>query len=229
MPSQALLSIYTFLCYTYPPPLQAGATPPRGRTYSGHHWTVIRSRGYILRSSVPLLCILTPCSPLPNVNTMTDISIQNKLLKDQRRHDRASAQLHDELRQAQHDITLIITQLHQECRFHDEARAEFELERSRFLQHHEQLQRTIDATLHRQENLEEALDSLQENQLESSLSAPSITSPMKKLLETYHELDEDSKKALLTSAITSNNTDLQWAILQLRDSKKNNNNSSAQA
>ncbi len=172
---------------------------------------------------------LLPRSPLPNVNTMTDISIQNELLEDQRRHDRASAQLHDELRQAQHDITLIITQLHQECQFHDEARAEFELERSRFLQHHEQLQRTIDATLHRQENLEEALDSLQENQLESSLSAPSITSPMKKLLETYHELDEDSKKALLTSAITSNNTDLQWAILQLRDSKKNNNNSSAQA
>jgi len=172
---------------------------------------------------------LLPRSPLPNVNTMTDISIQNELLEDQRRHDRASAQLRDELRQAQHDITLIMTQLHQERQFHDDARAEFELERSRFLQHHEQLQRTIDATLHRQENLEEALDSLQENQLESSLSAPSITSPMKKLLETYHELDEDSKKALLTSAITSNNTDLQWAILQLRDSKKNNNNSSAQA
>jgi len=44
----------------YVPPPQAGATPPRGRTYSGRHWTVIRSRGYILRSSVPLLCILTP-------------------------------------------------------------------------------------------------------------------------------------------------------------------------
>jgi len=31
MPSQALLSVCTFLCYTYPP--QAGATPPRGRAY----------------------------------------------------------------------------------------------------------------------------------------------------------------------------------------------------
>jgi len=45
MPSKALLSIYT-------------STPPRGRTYSSRHWTVIRSQGYIVRSSVPLLCIL---------------------------------------------------------------------------------------------------------------------------------------------------------------------------
>ncbi len=103
-----------------------------------------------------------------------------------------------------------MTQLHQEHWFHDEARAEYEMERSRFLQHNDQLQCTIDATLQHQEQLKKALDSLQEVKLESSsVHNPSLSSPMKKLLGGYNELDDDSKKALLTTAITSNNMDLQ--------------------
>ena len=41
--SQALLSIYPSCAIRTPPP--GGCDPPRGRTYSGRHWTVFRSRG----------------------------------------------------------------------------------------------------------------------------------------------------------------------------------------
>jgi hypothetical protein len=48
-----------------------------------------------------------------------------------------------------------------------------------------------------------------------------ITSPVKKLLDTYEEFDDSSRQALWNSALDTNNLDLQRALFALRDNKKN--------
>lgn len=154
-----------------------------------------------------------------------DSSIQQELLDDQRRLAQTTQQLRQELYQAQHEITQIMTQLQQERQFHEDARTQFEAECSQFLQHNVQLQNSVATAVHHQDQLEVALDSVNTVTVPTSAS---ITSPMKQLLQNYHELDNDSKTALLTTAITTNNVDLQRLLLKLRDSKKHAN-STAQA
>ncbi len=55
----------------------------------------------------------------------------------------------------------------------------------------------------------------------SKSTTTGITSPIKALLDTYYDLDEDSKKALMTTAISTNNMDLQRALLSLRQNQNN--------
>jgi hypothetical protein len=54
-----------------------------------------------------------------------------------------------------------------------------------------------------------------------------IPSPLHALLDTCDEFDGDSKKALMTTAITSNNTALQHELLHLQGSKESNADSQA--
>ncbi len=71
MPSQVLLSIYTFLCYTYPPP-PGGYDPPEGvrtavdtRQCSGHEdttYTALCHRGVFSHPPTTLLVSVGPCA-----------------------------------------------------------------------------------------------------------------------------------------------------------------------
>jgi len=50
---------------------------------------------------------------------------------------------------------------------------------------------------------------------ENTTSLTSISSPIRKLLDNYDLLDEDSKKGLFQMAMTTQNEHLQQAIIQL--------------
>ncbi len=41
------------------------------------------------------------------------------------------------------------------------------------------------------------------------------------LLDAYHELDDDNKKALMTTALSTNNLDLQHALISLHQIQNN--------
>jgi hypothetical protein len=66
---------------------------------------------------------------------------------------------------------------------------------------------------------EKIMFALQQNSLKPPLTG--ITSPIKSLLDAYHDLDEESRKALVTTAISSNNLDLQRALINLRQNRNN--------
>jgi hypothetical protein len=72
-----------------------------------------------------------------------------------------------------------------------------------------------------------ASNSMQHDMMEDD-SKPSatpgvISATMEEMLEMFSELDDDSKKALMHHAITSNKEDLQIRLMKLHESSGNNN------
>ncbi len=99
-----------------------------------------------------------------------------------------------------------------------------------------QLRMTADATHDMQETLRIEMDARMSRQdqlllaiqtkpsLKNEATSSGISSPIKKLLDSYNDLDEHSKQALLLTAISSGNVELQRTLFALRDDDKNTNN-----
>ena len=89
----------------------------------------------------------------------------------------------------------------------------------------EQLRREMNDRISRQAEILQNLQSCTHDR-----GAPTgITSPVKKLLDLYEELDDTNRQALWISALATNNVDLQCALFALRDNKKNAYNRGTQA
>ena len=80
----------------------------------------------------------------------------------------------------------------------------------------------MDARMSRQDQLLLAIQT--KPSLKNEATSSGISSPIKKLLDSYNDLDEHSKQALLLTAISSGNVELQRTLFALRDDDKNTNN-----
>ncbi len=79
----------------------------------------------------------------------------------------------------------------------------------------ERFRREMDVRISRQDKI------LQPIQSQYTYTANGISSPVKKLLNAYQELNEHSSQALWNAAISTNNTELQCALFALQDDNKN--------
>jgi hypothetical protein len=141
-----------------------------------------------------------------------DFSMTSTTLEELKRQQQESAKLRAELISARAHISQLMTELTEtsvnssnqnQTLIAENTKLNEEAARARLSQ--EQLQNTLNVTLKQHSD---AIHKLQR------ADPPGISSPIRDLLNVYHELDDDSKKALLSSAISTNNTQLQRAILE---------------
>jgi hypothetical protein len=142
-----------------------------------------------------------------------DFSINSSTLEEFKRQQQESAKLRADLISARAHISQQMTQLNEtsvnrlnqtQTLIAENTKLNEEAAKARWSQ--EQLQNTLDVTLKKHSD---AIHQLQR------MDPPGLSSSIRDLLNVYHELDDDSKKALLSSTISTNNTQLQRAILDL--------------
>jgi hypothetical protein len=139
-------------------------------------------------------------------------------LRDQRRE---RDQLKEDLARAELNASRLLAELDKEQAKHNADKDQFAAQT--FAE--ERLRRELNDRMSRQDEI------LQSIQTSASKYAPSagISSPIKRLLDTYQELDDSSRQALWNSALTTNNVDLQRALFTLRTITKKENDPSSQA
>jgi hypothetical protein len=155
-----------------------------------------------------------------------DFSINSSLIEDYKRQQRESTQLQQDLAAAQGHISRLLEQMQNDSINHSN-------EKSKLLQETMRLNEEAAKAHMDQQQYNTVLEpkvKLHGDAIERLLRTPNltnsnakngITSPIKDLLDRYDDLDDDSKKALFSSAISTNNVDLQRALLDIRCSKGN--------
>jgi hypothetical protein len=161
-----------------------------------------------------------------------DFSLSSELMGDYKREQRLQAKLREDLAHAELNATTLMAELELERAKFEEERSQREAQTNAFIQESNRLCSTAEQACATQEQFHQEMEerltcqekitlSLQQGPPTKSINTAGVSSPIRALLDTYHDLDDDSKKALMTTVISTNNVDLQRALITLRQDQNN--------
>jgi hypothetical protein len=154
-----------------------------------------------------------------------DFSLNSKLIEDYKRDQLLQSKLKEDLARAELKASQLMAELELERAKFEQERNQHNAQTTALIEESNRLCSTAEAAWSAQEKFhhdmeerlirqEKIMLTLQQNS--SKPPTTGISSPIKALLDTYHDLDEESRRALMTTAISNNNLDLQRALLTLR-------------